>query len=160
MLVGLYRTCSTMHIKGKSNCLDQCSRSGSPDLVPPDPYVFGPPGSISQRYLIRIRIWIWNLLSSLSKNSTKNLDSYLLNVPSKSNKQKNFWGKISFLLASWRSMTKIAGSGSISQRLGSPVRIRIHTKMSWIWNTSLDAVPYVPVCFIEFRCQKRPDQAV
>ncbi len=63
----------------------------------------------------------------------KNLDSYcfvtyfwllslknIVNVPSKSNKQKNFF-KISFLLASWRSMTKIAGSrsGSISQRHGS-----------------------------------------
>jgi hypothetical protein len=55
--------------------------------------------------------------------------------------------KISFLLASWRSMAKIAGSGSgsISQRHGSadpdPLvrgmdpRIRIHSKMSWISNT-------------------------
>ncbi len=41
-----------------------------------------------------------------------------VNVPSKSNQQKTFW-KISFLLASWGSMTKIAGSGSISQRHGS-----------------------------------------
>ncbi len=39
-------------------------------------------------------------------------------VPSKSNMQKNFL-KFSFLLASWRSMKKIAGSGSISQRYGS-----------------------------------------
>ncbi len=39
-----------------------------------------------------------------------------MNVPSKSNKQKNLKNKISFLLASWRLMTKIAGSGSISQR--------------------------------------------
>ncbi len=41
----------------------------------------------------------------------------------KSNKQKNFFKQISFLLASWRSMTKIARSGSesrsISQRHGS-----------------------------------------
>ncbi len=76
---------------------------------------------------IRIRI----LLSSC-KNSKKNLDSYYfvtlfdclslkneVNVPSKSNKQKKLCFKISFLLASWRSMTKIAGSGSISQRHGS-----------------------------------------
>jgi hypothetical protein len=48
------------------------------------------------------------------------------------------------LLTSWRSMTKIAGSGS---RIGiqdpDPLdrgmdpRIRIHTKMSWIRNTDL-----------------------
>ncbi len=39
-----------------------------------------------------------------------------------------------FLLASWRLMTKIAGSksGSISQRHGSAVWI--HNKMSWIRN--------------------------
>jgi hypothetical protein len=41
-----------------------------------------------------------------------------VNVPSKRNKQKHFF-KISFLLESWKSMTKIAGSGSISQRHGS-----------------------------------------
>ncbi len=45
-----------------------------------------------------------------------------VNVPSKSNQQENFFS-ISFLLASWRSMTKIAGSGSgsgsISQKHGS-----------------------------------------
>jgi hypothetical protein len=41
-----------------------------------------------------------------------------VNVPLKSNKHKNFFW-ISFLLASWRSMTKIAGSGTISQRYGS-----------------------------------------
>ncbi len=44
-----------------------------------------------------------------------------VNVPSKSNKQKKLCQKVCFLLASWRSMTKIAGSGSgsISQRHGS-----------------------------------------
>ncbi len=44
-----------------------------------------------------------------------------VNVASKSNKQKNLKKK-SFLLASWRSMTKecsFAGSGSISQKRGS-----------------------------------------
>ncbi len=60
-----------------------------------------------------------------------------VNVASKSNKQKKLCKKISFLLASWRSMTKIAGSGSgsISQRHGPRIRIRIHPKMSWIRNT-------------------------
>ncbi len=37
--------------------------------------------------------------------------------------------KISFLLASWRFMTKIA-------RSGSGIRIRSHPKMSWIRNTA------------------------
>jgi hypothetical protein len=78
-----------------------------------------------------------------SKNSKENLDSYCfvtslwlfilendVNVPSKSDKQKNLEIKISFfnfLLASWRSLTKIAGSGAgagtksrpVSQRYGS-----------------------------------------
>ncbi len=78
-----------------------------------------------------IRIRIFQLLS---KNSKKNLDFYSfltsfglfifesdVNVPSKSNMQENFILKISFLLASCRSMMKIAGSesGSISQRNGS-----------------------------------------
>ncbi len=81
--------------------------------------------------------WIRILLSSC-KNSKKNLDSYYfvtpfdflslkndVNVPSKSNRQKKLCYKICFLLASWRSMTKIAGSGSrsgsgsISQKHGS-----------------------------------------
>ncbi len=59
--------------------------------------------------------WIRILLSSI-KNSKKNLDSYFLslkndaNVPSKSNKQKIFFFLISFLLVSWRSMTKIANT--------------------------------------------------
>jgi hypothetical protein len=47
-----------------------------------------------------------------------------VNVASKSSKQKNLCQKISFLLASSRSITKISGSGSesgsISQRHGSP----------------------------------------
>ncbi len=43
-------------------------------------------------------------------------------VPSKSTMQKNFLKQIRILLASWRSMLKIegSGSGSISQRRGSP----------------------------------------
>ncbi len=71
---------------------------------------------------IRIRIRI--LLSSCT-NSKKNIDSYYfvtlfdflslenyVNVPSKSNKQRKCLNKNCFLLASWKSMTKIAGSGS------------------------------------------------
>jgi hypothetical protein len=60
-----------------------------------------------------------------------------VNVPSKRNQQENYFKIISFLLASWRSMTNIAGSGSgsISQRHKPRIRIRIHTKMSWIRNT-------------------------
>jgi hypothetical protein len=65
-----------------------------------------------------------------------------VNVPSKSNKQKKLSKKLFFLLASRRSMTKIAGSGS-RNRVKDPdplvrgmyPRIRIHTKMSWIRNT-------------------------
>ncbi len=85
-----------------------------PDPDPPDPQCF-------RASRIRIRIFL-----SASKNSKKNLDSYCF-VTSfrlfifekwckfKSNKQKNIL-KNCFLLASWRSMTKIAGSGSISQK--------------------------------------------
>jgi hypothetical protein len=59
-----------------------------------------------------------------------------VNVALKSNKQKKLCYKISFLLASWRSMTKIAGSwsesGSISQRHGSADPDP--PQMSWIRN--------------------------
>ncbi len=95
----------------------------NPDPDPPDPHVFGPPGSgsISQRYgsgslyqqakivrKILIPTVLWLLLDFLSFKKD-------VNIPSKSNKKKNL------LLASWRSMTKIAGSrsGSICQRHGS-----------------------------------------
>ncbi len=84
----------------------------------------------------RIRIHLSEIciriLLSQCKNSKKNLDSYYfvtlfdflslkiyVNVASKSNKQKKYWNKNCFLLASLRSMTKIAGSESISQRHGS-----------------------------------------
>jgi hypothetical protein len=85
-----------------------------------DPHVFGPPGSRSfyqQAKKIRkssIPTVLWLLLDFLSLKND-------VNVPSKSKKQKNFFKQISFLLASWRSMTKIAGSGSgsSSQRQGS-----------------------------------------
>ncbi len=100
------------------------------DPDPPDLHVFGPPGSgsISQRYgsesssgsgsgsfydqakivrKILISTVLWPLLGFLSlKNNVK--------VPSKSNSRNTFLTKISFLLASWRSVTKRAGSGSES----------------------------------------------
>ncbi len=63
---------------------------------------------------VRIRLRI--LLSS-SKNG--------VNVPSKSNKQKNL-EKNSFLLASWRSRTTIAGSGAGSRSIGQRHGSRIH----------------------------------
>ncbi len=104
-----------------------------PHPDPPDPHVFGPPGSgsISQRYgsgsgsfyqqakIIRktlIPTVLWLLLDFLSLKNDGN-------VPSKSNKQQNLKIRLVFLLAPWRSMTKIAGSGSgsgsISQTYGS-----------------------------------------
>jgi hypothetical protein len=53
----------------------KCSSVADPD--PPDPHIFGPPGSgwirIQSEVWIRIRIWI---LLSPSKKSKKNLDSY------------------------------------------------------------------------------------
>ncbi len=87
-----------------------------PDPDPPDPHVFRPPGSgsfyhqakIARKTLIPTVLWL--LLDFLSLKND-------INVPSKSNKQNFFF--ISFLLASWRSMTKIGRSGSISQRHGS-----------------------------------------
>ncbi len=103
-------------------------------------YVFGRPGSgsISQRNrsgsfchqakLVTktlISIVLWLLLNFLS------LKNYV-NVPLKSNKQKNFFKKLVLLLASWKSMTKIAGSGSNTQRHGSGSE----TKMSPIRNSA------------------------
>ncbi len=60
-----------------------------------------------------------------------------LNVPSKINKQKSFFIKINFLLASWRPMTKIGGLYPHPDPLVRSIDpwIRIHTKMSWIRNT-------------------------
>ncbi len=109
-------------------CFESESGSGSTD-----PHIFGPPGSgsISQRYgsgsffhhakivrktLIPTILWLFDFLS---------LKNYV-NVPSKSNKQKNVFNKICFLLASWRSMMRIAGSGSGSISQSMDPRIRIH----------------------------------
>jgi hypothetical protein len=90
--------------------------------------------------------WIRILLSQI-KISKKNLDSYCFltfylwkwwKCTFKSNKQKTFFLKINFLLTPSRSMTTLAGSGSISYRHGDPriqIRIRILTKMSWVRDT-------------------------
>ncbi len=75
-----------------------------------------------------IRIWLWiRIFLSPIKNSKKNLDSYCfvtsfrlfifendVNVPSKSNKQKNFFKKYSFV-----SILKVNDENS-------RIRIRIH----------------------------------
>ncbi len=92
-------------------------------LLDPDPLIRGVDSDLDPSII----------LLSASKNSKENLDSYgfvtsfdflsfknYVNVPSKSNKQKNF-----FFVGVLRSTTKIAGSGSesgygsISQRHGS-----------------------------------------
>ena len=101
------------------------------DPDPPDPRVFGPHGSGSGKsevwILLRIRI-----LLSLSKNGKKNLDFYCFvisfwlftfgkwckSIFKKYYAEKPFLKSV-FLLASWRSMMKIDGSGSIRQRHGS-----------------------------------------
>ncbi len=76
---------------------------------PSDPYVLEPSGSgsfyhkakIVRKTLIpTVLLLLFDFLS-------------LKNVPPKSNKQKNFFFKISFLLAPWRSMTKIGGSATL-----------------------------------------------
>jgi hypothetical protein len=88
-------------------------------------------GTVRFRICLRIRIFL-----SSSKNSKKNPNSYCfvtslwllkndVNVPSKSNKQKNLEKNI-VLLVSWRSRSKI--SASILVR-GADPRIRIRTKM-------------------------------
>ncbi len=85
-----------------------------------DPYVFGSPGSISQRYrsgsfnhqvkIVRktlIPTVLWFLFDFLSlKNDVNVLQKVISRI---------FFFLISFLLASWRSMTKIARSGSRSR---------------------------------------------
>ncbi len=70
------------------------------DPDPSDPYVFEPPGSrfgsiYHQAKIVR-KTWFVTFFFFLSL--------------------KNDWNVPCFLLASWRSMRKIAGSGSISQR--------------------------------------------
>jgi hypothetical protein len=90
-----------------------------PDPDPPDPHVFGPPGSgsTSQRY--RSGSFYHNAKIVRKTFIPTTLRLFLIFYLTKSNIQKKLCYKISFLLASWRSMTKITGSGSISQRHGS-----------------------------------------
>ncbi len=92
-------------------------------IADPDPYDFGPPGfgfgSASQRYgsgpfyhqakIVRktlIPTVLWLLFDFLSLKNDENV-RYLQKVIS----NKTFLTKNSFLLASWRAMVKIAGSG-------------------------------------------------
>ncbi len=122
MTVQLERRCSLL-------CSDFSSVADpDPNLDPSDPYVFGPPGSgsgfgsIIQGYESRSGSF-YHQAKIVRKTLTPGTALWLLfdflslkndvNVPSKSNKQKSFF-KNCFLLASWRSMTKIAGSGSTS----------------------------------------------
>jgi hypothetical protein len=73
-----------------------------------DPYVLGHPGSgfFCHQDLNPSLFWEFFMIFYFKKNDG--------NVPSKSNKQENL-EKIEFLLPSSRSLTKIAGSGSVSQ---------------------------------------------
>jgi hypothetical protein len=99
-------------------------------VADPDPYVFGPPGSRSirqrngsgsfyhqEKIVIKTLnptvLWLLFDLFSL-KNYVNDTYWYLQKVISR----KTFF-LIIFLLVSWMSMTKIAGSGFISQRHGS-----------------------------------------
>ncbi len=88
---------------------------------PPDPHVFWPPGSgsISQRYgsgsfhhhakIVRKTLITSVLWPFLTFYLWKIMSRYHQKVIS-----RKILLKISFLLASWRPMTKIAGSGSVS----------------------------------------------
>ncbi len=109
------------------------------DLLDPDPSIIKQNSKIST--VLRLLLYLLSL-----KN--------YVNVPSKSNMQKTFFLKISFLLASWRSMMKIEWSGSLSGSgseytgpdplvRGMDPRIRIHTKMSWIRNTGFAYVSFI-----------------
>ncbi len=91
-------------------------------------YVFGPPGSGSGSISLMYGSGSFYHQAKLVRKTLIRLHFDFLplkndvNVPSKSNKQKK-QKKYTFLLVSWRSVTKIAGSGagskSVSQRHGS-----------------------------------------
>jgi hypothetical protein len=92
------RSTGSRNVKVPSSATSVADPDPNPD--PSDLYVFGPPGSGS---ISQIEVWIRILLSP-SKNCKRNLDSYCfvasfwlfislkndVNVPLKSNKQKNF----------------------------------------------------------------------
>jgi hypothetical protein len=99
------------------------------------------------------RIWIRILLSSC-KNSKKNHDSYyfvtlfdflslknVVNVASKSNKQKNCVKKQFFTgilkVNDANSRIRIQDPDPLVRGMDPRIRIRIHSKMSWIPNTAL-----------------------
>ncbi len=116
-----------------------------PNPDPSDPYVFGPPGSwsgsISQRYgsesgsfyhqakvvrKILIPTALWLLFDFLSLKND-------VNVPSKTNKYPE---------GQWRKSDPLV-IGKISR---IKIRIRIHTKMSWIRNTGTHTLSnYIPI---------------
>ncbi len=132
-----------------------CSSVADPD---PNPdrirrrYVFGPPGSgsgpISQRYgsgsfyhkakIVRktsIPTALWRFFSFLSLKND-------VNVPSKSNTQKNLFLYLFFVgilkFNDENSRIRICIRIRIHQSGMDPrIRIRLHTKMSWIRNTGL-----------------------
>jgi hypothetical protein len=118
LLLLLYQTLETVLIFCNlfSSCLSTTGRSLCQVNNYNENQCSGPPGStcfLASRIRIHLsEVWIRILLSS-SKKSKKNLDSYCLvtsfrlfifendvNVPSKSNKQKNLLKISSFLLAS------------------------------------------------------------
>jgi hypothetical protein len=87
--------------------------------------VFGPPGSKSGSVIYSCGSWSFHQQKKMKKNH----DFYCfvtalwliiindVNVPSKRNKHKKL-----FLLASWRSLTKRAGSGSASRSVSQKYR--------------------------------------
>jgi hypothetical protein len=86
----------------------------------PDPYVFGPPGSGSV-----IILYVSGSFHKQAKKFIKTLFSadFLslrtdVNVPTESNKQNNLEKKTHFLLVSWKSLTKGAGSGAVNHVCG------------------------------------------
>jgi hypothetical protein len=70
-------------------------------------------------------------------------------VPSKSNKEKKFEEKILLLLMSLLSLTKIAGSGSISQRYESEDSDSDPYQILWICNTVANNRPCTAAKFGE-----------
>ncbi len=105
---------------------------------------------INSSSVFRIRIWIRRIRMFLGLLEEKPwfllfcdlfmpfILKKLCKCAFKKNKHKNLRERKKFLLASWRSLTERAGS--VSQRYGSEIFIRIRTKMSWIRNTA----PHIP----------------